>query len=66
MMHWIQDILIPHVINLRTEINQENHPVIHILDNLAQQLTDAVNQLPLHSSHITQLCDSCAFGTVKN
>lgn len=77
MIQWIQDILIPHVINVRTEINQENHPVILILDNLAQHLTDAVMheldkikpiyiiQLPPHSSHITQPCDGCAFGAVK-
>ena len=42
MVEWIQNILIPYVLQVRSEINNENHPVILIFDNLHQHLTDEV------------------------
>ena len=78
MIDWVQNILIPYVIKIRSEINNENHPVVLIYDNLHQHLTDEVMQefekiqpvilipLPPHCSHITQPCDACVFGTTKN
>lgn len=46
MIQWVQEILIPYVIQIRAEINNENHPVVLILDNLQQNLTsDVKNEL---------------------
>lgn len=42
MIKWIQEILIPYVIDIRTEINQDNHPVVLILDILNQHLNENV------------------------
>lgn len=78
MIDRVQNILIPYVIKIRSEINNENHPVVLIFDDLYQHLTDEVMQefekiqpvilipLPPHCSHITQPCDACVFGTTKN
>lgn len=78
MIQWIQDIFIPYVIQVRTEINDDKHPAVLIFDNLQQHLTDEVMaefdkikpviliSLPAHSSHVTQPCDACVFGASKN
>lgn len=78
MVEWIQNILIPYVLQVRSEINNENHPVILIFDNLHQHLTDEVKNefekikpvilipLPAHSSHLTQPCDASIFSSAKN
>ena len=77
MVKWVQNILIPYVIQIRSEINDENHPVL-IFYNLHQHLADEVMlefdkiqpviliPLPPHISHITQPCDACVFGSTKN
>lgn len=77
LIEWVQNILIPYVIQVRTEINQEDYPVILILDNLEQHLTRKVHQelikiepcflvqFPPHSSHLTQPCDQCIFILAK-
>ena len=44
MIQWVQEILIPYVIQIRAEINNENHPVVLILDNLQQYLTSDVKR----------------------
>lgn len=77
VIYWVREILIPYVIQTRMDINNENHPVVLIVDNLHQHLTSDVKEefekikpfilipLPAHSSHITQPCDSCVFSSVK-
>lgn len=46
MILLIQDILIPYVYQIQSEINDDNHPAILILDNLHQHLTsDVKNEL---------------------
>lgn len=77
MIKWVQDILVPYVTQIRLEINNENHPVVLIFDNLYQHLSSEVMAefdkiqpvilipLPPHSSHITQPCDSCVFASSK-
>lgn len=78
MIKWVQEILIPYVLQIREEINQKDHPVILFFDNLYQHLSDPVIKeleliqpiilipLPPHSSHLTQPCDACIFGSAKS
>ena len=42
MIEWVQNILIPYVLQIRSEINNDNHPVVLIFDNLCQHLTGEV------------------------
>lgn len=42
MIYWVREILIPFYIQIRMDINNENHPVVHIVDNLHQHLTSDV------------------------
>ena len=77
MIEWIQNNLIPYVIDIRSQINQDNHPVVLMMDNLSQHFSEKViNELkkiepyiliplPAHSSHITQVCDACIFSLSK-
>lgn len=77
MIDWIRNSLIPYVLQVRSDINQDDHPVVLLLDNLEQHLTDNVYQelekiapyylipLPPHSSHICQPCDACIFSSAK-
>lgn len=77
MIEWVQNILIPYVLQIRSEINNDNHPVVLIFDNLCQHLTGEVMEeikkiepvilvpLPAHSSHITQPCDASVFSRAK-
>lgn len=78
MIKWVQEILIPYVLQIREEINQKYHPVILFFDNLYQHLSPPIIQeleliqpiilipLPPHSSHLTQPCDACIFGSAKS
>lgn len=78
MIEWIQNILIPYVVQIRLEINDQNHPVVLMMDNLEQHLTQKVQKelsnidpvilipLPPHSSHVAQPCDACVFSSAKS
>ena len=78
MIDWIQNILIHYVVQIRLEINNLNHPVVLIMDNLEQHLTQKVKYelskidlvflipLPPHSSHVEQPCDACIFSSAKS
>lgn len=77
VIEWMQNILIPYVLQIESEINNENHPVVLIFDNICQLLTDEVMEeikknelvilfpLPVHSSHATQPCDASVFHELK-
>lgn len=77
MIQWVQKILITYVIQIRVEINNENHTIVLIFENLQQRLTSDAKKVlekikPIilmppsaYSSHKTQPCDACAFGASK-
>lgn len=60
MIDWVQHIFISHLINIRTNTYQENHPVLFIVDKPIY-----IIQLPPDSSNVTQLCNGCSFCVVK-
>ena len=78
MIEWIQNHLIPYVLQIRGEIGNDNHPVVLMMDNLEQHFTQNVIAelekikpyilipLPPHSSHLTQPCDACIFSSAKS
>lgn len=45
MIQWVQKILIQYVIQIKSEINNENHTAVLILENLQLRLTSDVKSL---------------------
>ena len=78
MVEWIQNHLIPYVMQIRSDIGNDDHPVVLLMDNLEQHFSEKVISelekikpyilvpLPPHSSHFTQPCDSCVFSSSKS
>lgn len=78
MLYWIENVLTPHVKNVREETGNESSLVVLIMDGLLshfhEECIEKLNELepieiidlPAHSSHFTQPCDGSLFGATKN
>jgi len=78
MLSWVQKILIPYISDVREELNDNDFPVVLLMDSLTSHFNDGILEilneipnlfyipLPAHSSHLTQPNDMCLFGVMKN
>jgi len=78
MLSWVQKILILYIADVREELNDNDFPVVLLMDSLTSHFNNGILEifneipnflcipLPAHSSHLTQPNDMYLFGVMKN
>ena len=78
MIFWITEVLEPYMKKTRESLNDPGAKCVLLMDGLSSHstknilpiLTQIPNLVPVflppHSSHLTQPCDLCLFGVMKN